>query len=98
MRISDWSSDVCSSDLADLMLSVAYQSDAPYTETFWQREAFDQLLIAARGELDVTKRKQLYYDLQELIWQAGGALTPMISDERRVGEEGIRNGSSGWLP
>ena len=31
---------------ADLMLSVAYQSDAAWNDSFWKREAFDQLLQA----------------------------------------------------
>lgn len=65
---------------ADLMLSVAYKSDAPWNEAFWKREEFDTLLIAARGELDFDKRKQMYRDLQEMIWRDGGQLIPMYNN------------------
>src|SRR3546814_41237 len=44
---------------ADLMLSVAYKSDAAWNDSYWKREDFDEILIAARGELDTAKRKQI---------------------------------------
>ncbi len=65
---------------ADLMLSVAYQSDAAWNESFWKRPAFDQLLKQARGELDLTKRKQMYADLQRMIWEDGGEIIPMFNN------------------
>src|SRR5918994_3997800 len=52
---------------ADLMLSVAYASDAAWNETFWRRPDFDKLLVAARAELDAAKRKRMYHDLQLMI-------------------------------
>jgi peptide/nickel transport system substrate-binding protein len=65
---------------ADLILSVAYQSGAPWNEAFWRREDFDKLLIAARGELDTAKRKQMYHDLQMMIWEDGGEIIPMFNN------------------
>ncbi len=65
---------------ADLMLSVAYQSDAAWNESFWKREAFDQLLKQARAELDTGKRKQMYHDLQLMVHEDGGEVIPMFNN------------------
>jgi peptide/nickel transport system substrate-binding protein len=65
---------------ADLMLSVAYQSDAAWNESFWKREEFDKLLAQARGELDVAKRKALYAELQRMVWEDGGEVIPMFNN------------------
>lgn len=65
---------------ADLMLSVAYQSDAAWNESFWKRPEFDQLLAQARGELDTAKRKQMYHDLQLMVHEDGGEVIPMFNN------------------
>ncbi len=65
---------------ANIMLTTAYKSDAAYNDTHWVRPAFDQLLVAARGELDLAKRKQMYHDMQLMIHEDGGALIAMFYD------------------
>jgi peptide/nickel transport system substrate-binding protein len=65
---------------ADLMLSVAYQSDAAWNESFWRREDFDKLLKEARGTLDFEKRKEMYAELQRMIWEDGGEVIPMYNN------------------
>jgi peptide/nickel transport system substrate-binding protein len=65
---------------ADLMLSVAYLSDAAWNESFWYREDFDQLVKAARAELDSEKRRQMYHDLQVMIYEDGGEIIPMFNN------------------
>ena len=62
----------------DQILSAAYHSQAGYNETNWNRPDVDELLIAARQELDVAKRTQLYHDIQELISMEGGAIIPQF--------------------
>ncbi|RMR99503.1 Extracellular solute-binding protein [Pseudomonas coronafaciens pv. garcae] len=51
----------------DLMFSLFYQSSAGMNESGWKNEQFDQLLVAARGETDDAKRKQMYGDMQVLV-------------------------------
>lgn len=65
---------------ADLMLSVAYKSDAPWNESFWKRPEFDRLLQQARGELDPVKRRELYAECQRMIWEDGGEIIPMFNN------------------
>ncbi len=67
---------------ADAMLSLILHSNAPWNETFWKNPAFDQKLEAARSELDQTKRKALYHDLQVMLAQEGGELIPIFIDQQ----------------
>jgi peptide/nickel transport system substrate-binding protein len=66
--------------VADIMLSTVYRSDASYNETFWKRPKFDQLLLAARKELDTAKRKEMYREMQLMIHEDGGAVIPLFSN------------------
>lgn len=65
---------------ADLMLSVAYKSDAAWNESFWKNAEFDKILLAARAELDEAKRKAMYHDLQTLVVNDGGEIIPMFNN------------------
>lgn len=63
---------------ADLLFSLFYKSDAPWNESGWKNERFDQLLVAARGEADEAKRRQMYVDMQALVHGQGGVAIPMF--------------------
>jgi peptide/nickel transport system substrate-binding protein len=63
---------------ADLALTLFFKSDAPWNEAGWKNEKFDQLLVAARGEIDQAKRAQLYADMQVMIHNEGGIGIPMF--------------------
>lgn len=63
---------------ADLLFSLFYKSDAPWNESAWKNAQFDQLLLAARGEADEAKRKQLYGDMQVLVHEKGGSGIPVF--------------------
>ncbi|MEA2779372.1 MAG: peptide/nickel transport system substrate-binding protein [Rhodospirillaceae bacterium] len=65
---------------ADMMLSTTYESTAPWNESFWMRPDFDKILVAARAELDVGKRKQMYHDLQAMVVDDCGELIPMFNN------------------
>ena len=74
----------------DQILSAAYHSAAGYNETNWNRPDVDKLLLAARQELDVAKRTQLYHDIQELVSMEGGAIIPqfqqlLFSSSKKLG-------------
>jgi peptide/nickel transport system substrate-binding protein len=63
---------------ADLALTLFFKSDAPWNEAAWKNEKFDQLLLAARGEVDQAKRAQMYADMQVLVHNEGGIGIPMF--------------------
>lgn len=61
---------------ANIMMTLAYKSDAPWNETYWKNEKFDQLLVAVRGVTDPAVRKQMYCDMQTMIHEESGSITP----------------------
>ena len=63
---------------ADLILSIAHKSDAPWNETAWQNADFDKLLLEGRVELDPARRREIYCELQRLLNEEGGALIPLF--------------------
>lgn len=64
---------------ADLMFSTAYQGGVSWNDTFWANARFDELLVAARGELDAGKRQGMYDEMQEILWDDGGVVIPMFA-------------------
>lgn len=52
----------------DELFSLFYKFDVFWNEFGWNNLQFDQLLINVRGEGDEIKRKQMYWDMQELIF------------------------------
>ena len=65
---------------ADQMLTIAYQSTSAQNDTHWVNEKFDAMLSEARALLDDEKRKEIYWTLQEMISNEGGAMIPMFGD------------------
>lgn len=63
---------------ADVLFTQFFKSDAPWNEANWKNPKFDQMLVAARGEPDDTKRKQIYGDMQQLVHEDGGIGIPMF--------------------
>jgi peptide/nickel transport system substrate-binding protein len=65
---------------ADLMLTLGYQSHAPWNETHWRNEKFDQLLADGRVELDDAKRKEIYRAAELLLHNEGGVIVPFFNN------------------
>jgi peptide/nickel transport system substrate-binding protein len=64
----------------DTMFTVAYSGASPLNDTHWKNPEFDKLLVAARVEADEAKRRAIYYELQELTSDDGGALVPVFAN------------------
>ena len=97
---------------ADWMFSVGYAAEAAWNDTHWKHERFNQLLLEARAELDDARRHELYFEMQQIVRDNGGALIPTffnqitgVSDKIGVPEitsgiqplDGCRNTSRWWL-
>ena len=59
---------------ADVIFTLAFSSTAKWNDGFWKNEKFDQLLVQARGETDFATRRQLYWDMQELVHNEGSVV------------------------
>lgn len=64
----------------DMMLTMAYKSDASSNESIWKSKKFDELVLQGRGELDNQKRQEIYCECQRLIRDTGGTLLPSFVD------------------
>ncbi|MFN0262921.1 ABC transporter substrate-binding protein [Tepidamorphus sp. 3E244] len=64
----------------DAMFTTAYAQGAAWNDTNWNNGRFNELLIAARAELDEAKRREMYYEMQVLLNQDGGAIIPMFAN------------------
>src|SRR3546814_13959555 len=99
MRISDWSSDVCSSDLSHIAYEV-------FQAGYWFRLEGDRLYVTARRP-DVAP---LSPDLRSAISSHKAAIIAAVriipagcpsrprSEERRVGKECVSTCRSRWSP
>jgi peptide/nickel transport system substrate-binding protein len=79
---------------ADLALSAEFGADSPINESRWNNPKFEQLLVAARGETDTAKRKQMYHDLQFLAHEEGGSMIPLFTTAIEIASKNVR----GYVP
>ncbi|HTH74322.1 MAG TPA: ABC transporter substrate-binding protein [Trinickia sp.] len=84
---------------ADVLFTQFFKSDAPWNESGWHNPKFDQLLVAARGETDENKRKELYGEMQVLVSEQGSIGIPAFislldaNDKRLQGLKSIPTGA-----
>jgi peptide/nickel transport system substrate-binding protein len=64
----------------DLMFSTAYEAGVPWNETFWNNERFNELLLQARSELDEGLRRDMYFEMQQIVSDDGGIIIPMFAN------------------
>ncbi|MGA0540130.1 ABC transporter substrate-binding protein [Neotabrizicola sp. VNH66] len=76
----------------DQMYSTAYLSTADWNDTKFKNATFDELLLAARGELDQAKRKDEYSKMAHILRDEGGLILPMFNDF----VDGVRDEVQGW--
>ena len=63
---------------ADVLFTLFFKSDSAWNESAWRNERFDQLLVAARGETDAAKRREMYAEMQVLVHEQCGIGLPMF--------------------
>ncbi|MFX0541398.1 ABC transporter substrate-binding protein [Roseovarius sp. S4756] len=64
----------------DQMFATAFTCGADWNDGFWCNEHFDTLLKQARAELDQDKRRQQYWELQEIVSTQGSIVIPMFAN------------------
>src|SRR3546814_3189331 len=93
MRISDWSSDVCSSDLGVERAHRRHERDSlPRRNIGGER-------FAQRGEVTDRQHASLSFDkIRRAIYGERAVRATWRSEERRVGKECVSTGRSRWSP
>jgi len=77
----------------DQMYSTAYLSTADWNDTKFKNARFDELLIAARAELNLDIRKGEYAEMANILRDEGGLILPMFNDFVSA----IDNTVQGWM-
>jgi len=77
----------------DQMYSTAYLSTAEWNDTRFKNAKFDELLMAARAELDQDKRKQQYSEMAHILRDEGGLILPMFNEF----VAGVSDAIAGWV-
>ncbi|GIK96392.1 MAG: ABC transporter substrate-binding protein [Alphaproteobacteria bacterium] len=66
------------------ILPEAFRSGAAWNESYYANPEFDALLDRARSEPDFDKRKALYVEAQQMLFEDGGAFIPYFRSVARV--------------
>ena len=63
----------------DWMWTIAYEAGGAWNDNHWTNETFQNLLKQARVEVDLAKRKDMYWEMQRLHWEEGGTVVPLFA-------------------
>jgi peptide/nickel transport system substrate-binding protein len=64
----------------DQMFTLAYKDDAAWNESHWQNKRFNELLLAAKAELDDTLRAEQYREMCQIASDDGGTVIPFFAN------------------
>ncbi len=83
---------------ADWMFSLAYAKDANWNDTKWDHPKFNELLTAARAELDQKKRRELYVECQRIVSDEGATPIPAFAMQLSAASDklGFKNPAANW--
>jgi peptide/nickel transport system substrate-binding protein len=76
----------------DWMFTIGYAAGGAWNESFWNNKVFNQLLVAARAELDSNKRRAMYYEMQQLCRDDGGSVIPMFASDLAGASKKLQHG------
>src|SRR3546814_11432870 len=95
MRISDWSSDVCSSDLFDRANITVNEAIEISNESWFKLAAFEAFI---GGPLKLSSVRDLLEFIHSALMYHGYENIFGRSEERRVGKECVSTCRSRWSP
>ncbi len=83
---------------ADWMFSLAYTEDANWNDTKWKHPKFNQLIKAARAELDQKKRREMYVECQRIVRDEGATAVPAFALQLSAASKklGFKNPAANW--
>jgi peptide/nickel transport system substrate-binding protein len=77
----------------DSILTQAYAAGGSWNDTFFENERFNKLLLAARSELDSTRRSQMYGEMQQILRDQGGVILPFFANDVFATSDKIGHGA-----
>lgn len=76
------------------VLPFGYTADAIFNESGWSDPQLDELIVQARGELDLAARQKAYTQVQAIISEQGGVLIPYFASLLQAARTNVR----GYIP
>ena len=76
------------------MYSLAYKDDAAWNETRWKNPRFNELLLAAKAELDDGKRAEMYREMALLARDDGGSVIPFFPNFVYARRNNVKHGEN----
>jgi peptide/nickel transport system substrate-binding protein len=83
----------------DWMFTTAYAEGVPWNETHWSHERFNDLLTSARSELNEDTRRDMYFEMQQIVSDEGGIIIPMFASYVSAHRDTLAHGeqvASNW--
>ncbi len=65
---------------ADWMFTQVYSAESSWNESYWNNQRFNDLLKAARSELDEDKRRGMYHEMQQICHDDGGSVIHLFAN------------------
>ncbi|MEM7742425.1 MAG: ABC transporter substrate-binding protein [Pseudomonadota bacterium] len=84
----------------DVMYTLTYKSGAPWNETYWENDRFNELLTMGKGELDDTRRAEIYREMGMILRDDGGAVIPYFPNfvyGRRKNVKHVGQLAASWM-
>ena len=63
------------------IFSQIYAAEASWNDTHWKHDKFNKLLVQGRAELDATKRREIYVEMQQIVNNEGGVCLPLFTSD-----------------
>ncbi len=83
--------------IEDTMFSTGFAPGAAWNDTQWDNARFNELMLQARAELDEGLRAEMYREMQIILRDEGGHITPMFANEVHARNEKIAHGDLSWV-
>ena len=58
----------------------AYSEGSTWNDAYWKHDRFNKLLLTARAELNQTKRREMYVEMQSIVRDEGGTVIPVFAN------------------
>lgn len=78
----------------DWMFEIGYAADANWNQSRWQNERFNELLVNARVELNDDLRREMYYEMQQLVRDDCATIIPLFANHVMAMRSNVQHGES----
>jgi peptide/nickel transport system substrate-binding protein len=66
--------------IEDQMFTTAYARGGAWNDSFWDHDRFNELLVAARSEVNEDTRREMYQEMQQIVSFEGSVIIPMYNN------------------